>query len=228
MKKVLKTITTLLLSASVIFSAGIVSKASDNPYVDVNESDWYYDSVMYARDEGYMTGVNPTQFDPGAYLQRQDFALALMRHYISKGGTVTQQEDGTYYGKAVAWANEMGIMTGYTNGDFGVGDVITRQDCVVTLFRYMRACGLVMGDPFEQPDYETKIQQFESTYVDVDQLRDYSYEDMFVSVMNLELIKGIERDGIKYLEPNGLTTRGTASVMTERWFKTFSEAFDCK
>lgn len=226
MKRVMKTLTALVLAASVILGTGFVSEASENPYVDVNESDWYYNSVMYAREQGFMTGVNPTHFDPGANLQRQDFALALMRHYINNGRTVTQQDDGTYYGKAVAWARETGVMTGYSNGDFGVGDVITRQDCIVTLFRYMQyEWGLIIGDPFEHPDYAAKIEQFEATYADVGQLRDYSYEYMFLSVMNLNLITGIDRDGVKYLDPNGLTTRGTASVMMERWFEHYSDGF---
>ena len=92
---------------------------------------------MYVRDKGVMTGVNATLFAPGENLQRQDIALALMRRYISQGHTVIQKDDGTYYGKAVAWAKDMKIMTGYSNGDFGVGDVITRQDCITALDRYV-------------------------------------------------------------------------------------------
>lgn len=225
MKRVMKTLTALILMASVILGTGFASEASENPYVDVNESDWYYNSVMYAREQGFMTGVNPTHFDPGANLQRQDFALALMRHYINNGRTVTQQDDGTYYGKAVAWARETGVMTGYSNGDFGVGDVITRQDCIVTLDRYMSLWGAIYLDPSEDPNYQTMREQFNSSYADVDQLRDYSSRLMFRCVMVDGLITGIDRDGVKYLDPNGLTTRGTASVMMERWFEKNSHLF---
>ena len=44
---------------------------------------------------------------------------------------------------------------------------------------------------------------------------------MLVAVMNNQLITGVERDGVKYLEPNGVVTRGMASVMLERWFKRY-------
>ena len=223
MKKAIKRITAMILAASVVFSSGFVSQAASNPYDDVYESDWYYDSVMYVRDKGAMTGVNATHFAPGENLQRQDFALALMRRYISQGHTVTQKDDGTYYGKAVAWAKDMKIMTGYSNGDFGVGDVITRQDCIVALDRYVDACGLIRVSEVEDPYYFTKMEQFKTTYADVDQLRDYSRSIMYVAVMNDKLITGVERGGVKYLEPNGLVTRGMVSVMLERWFEEYGK-----
>ena len=150
-------------------------------------------------------------------------ALALMRRYISQGHTVIQKDDGTYYGKAVAWAKDMKIMTGYSNRDFGVGDVITRQDCITALDRYVDACGLIRGSEVEDPYYFTKMEQFKTTYADVDQLRDYSRSIIYVAVMNNKLITGVEKDGVKYLEPNGLVTRDMVSVMLERWFERFGE-----
>ena len=117
----------------------------------------------------------------------------------------------------------MKIMTGNSNGEFGVGDVITRQDCITALDRYVDACGLIRVSAVEDPYYFTKIEQFETTYADIDQLRDYSYIIMYVAVMNDKLITGVEKDGGKYLEPNGLVTRGMVSVMLERWFERFGE-----
>ena len=60
-------------------------------------------------------------------------------------------------------------------------------------------------------------------YADVDQLRDYSRSIIYVAVMNNKLITGVEKDGVKYLEPNGLVTRDMVSVMLERWFERFGE-----
>ena len=52
MKKAIKRITAMILAASVVLSSGFTSQAASNPYDDVYESDWYYDSVMYVRDKG--------------------------------------------------------------------------------------------------------------------------------------------------------------------------------
>ena len=65
MKKAIKRITAMILAASVVLSSGFTSQAASDPYDDVYESDWYYDSVMYVRDKGAMTGVNATHFAPG-------------------------------------------------------------------------------------------------------------------------------------------------------------------
>ena len=220
MKKAIKRITAMILAASVVLSSGFTSQAASNPYDDVYESDWYYDSVMYVRDKG-LTGVMHTSHWEN--LQRQDFALAVTRRYISRDAYSYTEDDGTYCEEAVAWAKDMKIMTGYSNGDFGVGDVITRQDCITALDRYVDACGLIRVSAVEDPYYFTKIEQFETTYADIDQLRDYSYIIMYVAVMNDKLITGVEKDGVKYLEPNGLVTRGMVSVMLERWFERFGE-----
>ncbi|HEY9575542.1 MAG TPA: IdeS/Mac family cysteine endopeptidase [Lachnospiraceae bacterium] len=195
----------------------------DNPYMDVNESDWYYDAVMYAKESGYMTGVNANHFNPGAYLQRQDFALALMRHYMSKGKTVTEKEDGTYYGKAIAWAKKMGIMKGYSNGNFGVGDLITRQDCIVALDRYMKVWGMEVSDPTKNPNYKEQMNLWKSTYADADKVGDYAFSVMFKAVLSDGLIKGVDKNGGKYLDPTGHTTRGTISVMMQRWFEKYAD-----
>ena len=198
-------------------------KNYENPYRDVNASDWYYDAVMHAKKEGYMTGVNADHFNPGAYLQRQDFALALMRHYMSKGKTVTEKEDGTYYGKAVAWAKKMGIMKGYSNGNFGVGDLITRQDCIVALDRYMKVWGMEASDPTKNPNYKEQMNLWKSTYADADKVGDYAFSVMFKAVLSDGLIKGVDKNGGKYLDPTGHTTRGTISVMMQRWFEKYAD-----
>ena len=223
MNKLIKAMITTTLTLSMILGSTVFTQAAENPYLDVNESDWYYDSVMYAKEVGYMTGVNTNHFDPGACLQRQDFALLLMRHYMSKGQTVTEPDDGTYYGKAVAWAKNHNIMTGYDSGEFGVGDFITRQDCAVALNRYMEIWGITYLSPTEMPNYREKEAELKATYADVELIGSHAFRVMFRAVMIDGLIKGTEKDGVKYLEPTEYTTRGTISVMTQRWFEEFDE-----
>ena len=47
-----------------------------------------------------------------------------------------------YYGEAVRWAAALGIVTGYSDGCFGAGDSITRQQMAVMLYRFARALGM--------------------------------------------------------------------------------------
>lgn len=47
-----------------------------------------------------------------------------------------------YYAEAVRWAAALGIVTGYSDGCFGPGDPITRQQMAVMLYRFARALGM--------------------------------------------------------------------------------------
>ena len=44
--------------------------------------------------------------------------------------------DGEWYSEAIAWANSVGIVTGYNNRKFGPEDEITREQMAAILYRY--------------------------------------------------------------------------------------------
>lgn len=50
----------------------------------------------------------------------------------------------TWYGKAVSWAAEQGIIGGYGNGLYGPNDLITREQMAVMLNNYMKHKGLIL------------------------------------------------------------------------------------
>lgn len=54
-------------------------------------------------------------------------------------GAVTKFPDvdySTYYSDSVDWANTRGIINGYSNGNFGPNDAVTRAQLVTILERY--------------------------------------------------------------------------------------------
>ncbi|MBU0668065.1 S-layer homology domain-containing protein [Patescibacteria group bacterium] len=54
-------------------------------------------------------------------------------------GAVTKFPDvdyNAYYGDSVDWANTTGIVLGYSNGNFGPSDAVTRAQLVTILQRY--------------------------------------------------------------------------------------------
>ena len=120
-------------------------------FPDVREGDWYYDSVKYCSVKGFITGYKNGNFGPADALQRQDFVVILARiagadvsSYTSC--KLTDVDMKAYYGKAVAWAVDVGIIGGYQNGKFGVGDKITREQVATILYRYM-----------DSPDVDTSV-----------------------------------------------------------------------
>ena len=111
-------------------------------FPDVPENAWFYDAVKYCATRGFITGYSNGKFGPADALQRQDFVLILARIAGAdvSGYTsckLTDIDINAYYGKAVAWAVDQGIISGYQNGKFGVGDKITREQVATILYRYM-------------------------------------------------------------------------------------------
>ena len=51
-------------------------------------------------------------------------------------------QPGEWYSDAILWAVENGIANGYSNGEFGVDDPVTREQIVTILYRYADAIGI--------------------------------------------------------------------------------------
>jgi hypothetical protein len=56
-----------------------VASPSSLVFTDINDSDWFYNSVHYVNAVGMMTGLNKTTFGPYEYLARAQFAVILHR-----------------------------------------------------------------------------------------------------------------------------------------------------
>ena len=125
-------------------------------YTDVTSAKkkYYYDSVYWAVENdithGYIDndGLSRT-FGPEKSCTREQVVTFLWRangkprpnSMKSPFKDVKKNADGTYpyYYKAILWAAEQGIAKGYSSGKykgkFGVGKTITREECVVFLYR---------------------------------------------------------------------------------------------
>ncbi|MBQ9413504.1 MAG: S-layer homology domain-containing protein [Clostridia bacterium] len=113
-------------------------------YPDVPDSAWFFEATKYVSNKGYVTGYASGKFGAGDNLQRQDFVSILARiagadltPYQNETGGLKDVKAGSYYAPAVAWAVENGIVAGYQNGKFGVGDPITREQVCTILWRFM-------------------------------------------------------------------------------------------
>ena len=112
-------------------------------FPDVLPNAWYYEAVTYVAQKGYMGGYSNGKFGPADNLKRQDFVMILARiaeadlsKYGNKASSFSDVKKGSYYYSAVMWAVENGIIGGYSNGKFGVGDNITREQVATILYRY--------------------------------------------------------------------------------------------
>ncbi len=145
-------ITWLILSAltsvSIFASTAPTALASsDTPfdkvsgaYRDLNKNAWYMQSVYVMHENDYMLG-DGGMFRPNDNISRGEFVAVLARINGADltGYTISPFDDvdiNVWYGKAVAWAKENGIVNGTTPDTFEPNAFITREEMCVMLMNY--------------------------------------------------------------------------------------------
>ena len=110
-----------------------------NPFKDVDESDFFYNAVLWGVEKKIISGVTSDTFDPHANCTRAQAVSFLWRFMerpvVDAESTFTDVEPGQYYTAAVAWAQHNGITSGITPSFFGVNKTCTRAQIVTLLYR---------------------------------------------------------------------------------------------
>ena len=118
------------------------------PFEDVQPHDWFYNPVVWAYNNGLMNGISNTEFAPNGYMTRAMLVTLLWRYDgMPNAGEAAFADVAAdrWYSRAIAWAAENGIVTGYDETTFGVNDFITRQQMYTVLYRYMNFAGITIA-----------------------------------------------------------------------------------
>ena len=136
--------------------AGARSLAWENPFTDVEESDWFYPHVQWAAGSGVLSGTSATTFEPDAPMTRGMFVTALANwegidpaQY--PGSRFQDVAEGAWYAAPIQWAASWGIASGTGQGNFtfdaptldtfSPAAPVTRQDAAVILYGYAQLLG---------------------------------------------------------------------------------------
>ena len=120
------TFTFTMPAQAVTVTVRFTQVSQELPFQDVDQDDWYYESVQYIWDRGLMQGVSDGQFAPGSSATRAMLMTVLAR---LDGQDTTGGE--SWYEKGLAWAVDGGISDG-TDPDVAA----TREQLVTMLYRY--------------------------------------------------------------------------------------------
>lgn len=123
----------------------VYKPAFHHVYPDVNSSHWYYDSVIYMKEQSIMTGFEDGYFHPSRNLTRGQFVTTLYRikgsPAVNGANPFPDVKADEFYEKAVIWAAERNVVNGYEDGHFYPAKSITREQLVTMLYRYALAEG---------------------------------------------------------------------------------------
>ena len=175
------------------------------PFVDVTSGDWFADAVKYAYEKDLMNGTATNQFSPYLEVNRGMIVTVLWRlenePTATQGNSFADVAASDYYYKAVAWAAEKGIVTGYSDTTYAPNAPVTREQTAAILYRYAEWKGLNVSTG-------TSI----AGYADAANVSDYAKPAM--EWANAKgLIQGV---GQNQLLPGGDTNRAQFATIMER------------
>lgn len=170
---------------------------------DVARSDYFFDAVEWAADQGIMDGVGGGLFAPHSACTRAQLVTILYRLEGSPAASANPFNDvarGSYYEKAVAWAAEHGIVNGYGDGLFGPNDRITREQLASILYRYAQ---------YKKLDVSVGEDTNILSYHDATSISDYAFPSMQWAC-GAGLLNGANAD---LLPKNTATRAQTATIL---------------
>ena len=202
-----KRILALLLSMVLLLGMLPMSAlAADSTFSDVKTSDWFYDDVRYVCENGLMNGTGSGTFSPKATTTRGMIVTILYRlsgePAVSGVCPFGDVAAGKYYEKAITWAAENKIVSGYADGTFGPDNAITREQLATILFRYVVYKGLDL----------VTLEDNLSRFSDRNEISSYA-----VSAMNWAVGQGLVKGSGGKLNPKGNATRAQVAAILHRF-----------
>lgn len=176
-------------------------------FTDVKESDWFFNSVQYTAEKGYMNGTGDGIFEPYANVTRGMLVTVLGRiEGVNSYGSATEYSDvrsDMYYAPYIAWATENGIVDGYGDNLFGPDDFITREQIAKIAAGYIKY----------KMNVEAEDKELE--YTDAADISEWAVEYVRLATQ-LGILEGND-DGT--FAPKSFTTRAETAAVTERLSK---------
>ena len=174
-------------------------------FIDIARDAWYKDAVQYAYDNGLMTGVSATEFDPEATTTRAMIVSMLARlegvESAESAGFADVAADD-WYATAVNWAAASGITSGTGDGNFSPNTAITREQMAAILMNYAQYKG-----------QDVSARATLDTYNDATAISSWANDVMSWAVAE-GLLTGVTADT---LQPQGAATRAQVAAILQRF-----------
>ena len=179
-------------------------------FQDLDSVEWARTAINGLAMRGMISGRDQYTFDPNANITRAEYCQILMgaiNALNAKGeSTFADVPSTAWYYNAVSVASQLGIVSGYGDGNFGPNDLITRQDMALMTYKTAQ----IMNKSLEPVNAEI-------TFEDSHEIADYAFE----AVMTLQKAGIINGMTDTTFEPLSNATRAQSAKVI---FDTFVDA----
>ena len=110
------------------------------PFKDVLNTAWYSEAVRYTKSYGIMDGTSANTFGPGVKFTRAMVAQVVYamegKPNVSYAEAFKDVKANDWFAPAICWASQHDVVSGYTNGNYGPNDNVTREQMIAILYKY--------------------------------------------------------------------------------------------
>jgi len=181
-------------------------------FIDTN-GHWAEAYIDRAVEYGFINGYGNGKYGPDDTMTRAHFVTILWREAGEPEPTGTASftdlnPKQTYYHKAVAWAEENGVVNGVGEGRFAPDSQVTREQIATTLFR------MNGGFPGEELMYYSV---YEGTFEDSADVSSWAKPAVWWAVYR-EIWCGTDQESVEYMvSPREAADRAQIAVMIVRY-----------
>ena len=192
------------------------STASGNVLTDLpKSSSWAFKGIQYCLDNGLMKGISDKLFAPWTDFSR---AMLVQVLYAAEGKPEVDTsiipfkdvDPNGWCAKAIAWAYQNELLSGYSDDVSGADDSITRGQLMTILYKYAQMKG-----------YDVSAQTALSKFKDSSSVPAYAKKALSWGSAE-SLISGLANPSGLVLQPNGTASRAQVATILMQFMKKFA------
>lgn len=169
-----------------------VTNTSVSGFVDMTGYAWAEGAIAKLKSLGAVNGRNETEFAPSAAVTREEFVKMLISSFsLVEEVTESKFTDvavDSWYAPYVAKAAALGIVTGISESEFGVGQLISRQDMATMAFRALR---------YTVSEFDTDLEGI--SFTDSEQIAKYARTSALM-LKKLQVLEGYDDGSFRPLQ----------------------------
>ncbi len=159
---------------------------------DIEDVTWAKSAIIYLAEQGIISGKSDKVFAPNDNVNREELAKILVGAFLEDAidGEINFDDVdlSAWYAPYIKKAYGAGIVNGYNEATFGIGDNVTREDMAVMIYNAAKWAGMA----FETKEFET--------FSDDNEISDYAKEAVY-TLRNEGVINGVDRSTFAPKEP---------------------------
>ena len=177
-------------------------------FTDLGGFEWAKQDIYFLTEKGIISGKSEQIYDPAAAITREEFVKLLVLVTNIEGGkenvSFTDVLQGSWYEPYIIKASSAEIIKGFSDGRFGVGLDIKREDVAVMVYRAIA---------------EKTSKVSDVRFVDEGHISDYAL-DAIKHLAASGILKGKENGTF---DPSANSTRAEAAVLFRRVYNLITE-----